>query len=181
MNNLVWRKLTAEEHQRIPTDIRPWLIHTGSLTTRLRETCDNFSVKLIAQYQRKALPHEVTILAINDDPQIIEREVLLFCDDTPVIYARSFIPLKALKDRFADLDTLGTKPLGEKIFADPELERSNIEWTTLTKDHSNYQHATSELKLIPNEIYGRRSLFFGAPSPILISEFFLPPLATLKG
>lgn len=180
MKNLHWQKLTSEAHQHIPLNIRPWLIHTGSLTTRLRETCDHFSVKLIAQHQRQALPHEVKMLGIADDPQIIEREVVLFCGELPVIYARSFIPLNALKDRFADLDTLGTQPLGEKIFADPELERSTIEWTILTADNPHYQNAVSELEDNPDEIYGRRSLFFGAPSPILISEFFLPPLASLK-
>ncbi|CAA6821429.1 MAG: Chorismate--pyruvate lyase [uncultured Thiotrichaceae bacterium] len=180
MNNLFWNKLSADNHLHIPPDIRPWLIHTGSLTTRLRETCDNFSVKLIAQNQRAAQPHEIDLLDIIDAPLIIEREVLLFCGDTPVIYARSFIPLKALKDRFADLNTMGTQPLGEKIFADPELKRSNIEWTILTENHPSYPHAVSELQKAPDKIYGRRSLFFGAPSPILISEFFLPPLAMLQ-
>lgn len=179
MNNLIWRKLTADDHQQIPHEIRPWLIHTGSLTTRLRKLCNDFSVKLIAQYQRAALPHEADMLDINGDPYLIEREVLLLCGNNPVVYARSFIPLKALKDRFADLDTLGTQPLGEKIFSDPELQRGEIEWTILSEKHASFQHAVSALQQRPDKIYGRRSVFLGAPSPILISEFFLPTLATL--
>ena len=78
---------------------------------------------------------------------------------------------------------MGENPLGEKIFSDPQLSRSPIEWTQLTSDHSLFQVAIENIPTaaIPNNIYGRRSLFYGAAKPIMISEFFLPKIKDLSG
>lgn len=60
-------------------------------------------------------------------------------------------PLKRLR-------RLNERPLGEFLFRDPRLQRSQLEIV---------QSA---------EIWGRRSLFISHERPLLVAEFFLPAL-----
>jgi chorismate--pyruvate lyase len=75
---------------------------------------------------------------------------------------------------------MGENPLGEKIFSDPQLDRSPIEWTQLEPNHPLYPHAVENVSKTSDPIYGRRSLFYGAAKPIMISEFFLPDIKSLR-
>ena len=183
MSTSSWKPLTSDNHHKIPTKLHSWLIDTGSLTAKLRMLCNSFSVHLIIQTNRSSLPHEAHLLELDTGDEVIDRQVQLYCNQTPVVYARSLIPIKAVSDRFDDLDSMGENPLGEKIFSDPQLNRSPIEWTQLTSDHSLFQAAIESIPTtaIPNNIYGRRSLFYGAAKPIMISEFFLPKIKDLSG
>jgi len=175
---LNWQPLDNNKKE-IPSEWYHWLVDIGSLTAKLREHCQDFAVHLLAQQQRKAEFMEQQLLGLSQGDQIIEREVQLYCHGQPVIYANSLIPVTVLVDRFKDLDSLGEQPLGEKIFSDPQLERSPIEWTLLTTDSHLYADATQGLEVKPKQIYGRRSLFSGAEKPILISEFYLPAIVDL--
>ncbi len=176
-----WKPLTPDNHQRIPIELHSWLIDTGSLTAKLRKLCKGFSVHLISQTNRSSLSHESTLLELGKGDEVIDRQVQLYCDEIPVVYARSLIPVKAVSDRFNDLDSMGENPLGEKIFSDPQLSRSPIEWTQLELGHPLFQSAIENIPsaTIPVSIYGRRSLFYGAAKPIMISEFFLPKIKDL--
>lgn len=171
--------LDASSMKQIPLELQSWLIDTGSLTAKLKSYSDNFSVCLLAQKQRQSTVDEEALLGLVDDCSIIEREVQLYCQGQPVIYANSLIPLVSIVDRFDNLNNLGEQPLGEKIFSDPQLERSPLEWTVLTEKHSLFHSAVQNLKVIPTQIYGRRSLFYGTVKPIVISEFFLPAIRVL--
>jgi len=179
VSNSIWKLLTPENHTKIPVELQNWLIDTGSLTAKLRRACHHFSVHLMDQTQRASTEREAKLLELEKGDQLIDREVQLYCDKTPVVYARSLIPVKAISDRFEDLDSMGEKPLGEKIFSDPQLKRSPIEWCQLTASHALFQHALENVSVTPASVFGRRSLFYGAKKPILISEFFLPEISTL--
>lgn len=175
-----WQLLTAANQLMIPEAIRPWLIETGSLTTKIKYLCaDVFSVQLIDQTVRVSTHGEQQLLQLSSGDEVIVRQVYLFCGKTAVVYARSLIPVLALQDRFAALDKLGEKPLGEKIFSDPQLERSQIEWVLINSINPIYPAVVRTLNDKPESVTGRRSLFYGAAKPILISEYFLPPITML--
>jgi len=82
----------------------------------------------------------------------IVREVSLYGDNQPVVFARSVIPKNAKTD---SIMRIGNKPLGEILFTDPNTLREPIEVT------------------FQNDIWGRRSVFVMNNSRILVSEFFL--------
>jgi len=174
VNTNNWQPLTPHTQNLIPQELHSWLIDTGSLTAKLRNLCNSFSVHLLQQRERKAFPHESTLLELADNKQLIDREVQLYCDEIPVVYARSLIPVRAISDRFKDLDNMGERPLGEKIFSDPQLNRSPIEWCAMNSENPNFGNACRNVTRTPARLYGRRSLFYGAAKPIMISEFFLP-------
>lgn len=177
-----WHLLSTANQHLITEDIRPWLIETGSLTTKLKSVCVNaFSVQLIDQAVRVSSHNEQKLLQLTSGDKVIVRQVYLLCGETVVVYARSLIPVLALQARFSSLDKLGEQPLGEIIFSDPQLERSQIEWVVINAANPIYSTVVQMLpyKDQPARISGRRSLFYGAAKPILISEYFLPAIASL--
>jgi chorismate--pyruvate lyase len=177
-----WHLLSRANQHLIAEEIRPWLIETGSLTTKLKSVCVNaFSVQLIDQTVRVSSHNEQKLLQLALGDEVIVRQVYLLCGETVVVFARSLIPILTLKARFSSLDKLGEQPLGEKIFSDPQLERSQIEWIVINAVNPVYSTAVKTLadKDKPTLLSGRRSLFYGAAKPILISEYFLPAIASL--
>lgn len=90
------------------------------------------------------------------------REVHLCCDGTPRIHARSLLPATTLTGARAALGELGTRPLGDALFAYVGLERGPIEIA-----------ATSEG-------WARRSVFRIEGAPLLVAEWFLPALEACK-
>ena len=107
----------------------------------------------------------------------ILREVELLCDEVPWVFARTLIPATSLRGPARRLAMLGDKPLGEVLFADPHMRRRTMEIAKLTPRHSLFSSATASLELPPAEIWGRRTLFLLAQSPLLVNEIFLPALS----
>ena len=101
------------------------------------------------------------------------REVLLYCGDTPVVYARTIIPTSSLRGALRGLALLGNKPLGAVLFSDKSMHRKPMEVTCIKPEHKCY----SWMKYKGNEtIWGRRSVFQLRGKELLVSEFFLPNL-----
>ena len=44
------------------------------------------------------------------------REVILFCDDTPIVFAQTIIPFETISNGLEQLGNLGNKPLGDILF-----------------------------------------------------------------
>jgi chorismate--pyruvate lyase len=100
------------------------------------------------------------------------REVLLHAQQQPLILARTVIPWQTVQYLPYNLTRLGTRPLGEIIFADPKIERSTLElayivpalWTTEAR----------LLGQINAAVWGRRTLYLAWQQPLLVTECFLP-------
>ncbi len=112
-------------------------------------------------------PHELALV----------RQVRLLCDGEPWVFARTMIPLPSLHGRLRQLALLGTRPLGAVLFADPTMQRSAIEVACVGQHKRLYRMALEGLPGGSTEIWGRRSVFTLHSRPLLVSEFFLPPLA----
>ncbi len=169
--------LTNEWHTTIPVNLSPylinWLLDPGSLTARLKQHCRDFRVELLGQ--QVMTNHEVTANnEISAGEQVIVREVLLYCDQQPHVFARSLLPLKSLTGEQQQLADLGTQPLGQVLFSDPALKRSTIEVAAFD-EHSSVMKLANQLGLRCNHLlWGRRSLFTLAQKPIAVAEVFLP-------
>ena len=172
-----WRPLTPLARRRLPSRVRPWLVDGGSLTRQLRCACgDGFAVRLLAQHWRFADESEARRLGIAARSRLIEREVQLTCRGRPLVYARSLIPLAALRGSHRELGAMGERPLGEKLFADPQMRRGSVHWRWLARGEARYRRALQGLTTRPPRLYGRCSLFHGAAAPVLVAEYFLPGL-----
>ena len=170
-----WQSKSTSWLNKPPAQIRDWLQESGSLTRRLKLLCGReFNVSL--QYQHWARPtlNERLRLGIRDHDYAVIREVLLRRQGDVLVVARTVIPRHMLVGRQRHLISLGTKPLGEVIFSEPGLKRSDLEIATLKPQ--SFQHNLFPAYDINQTIWGRRTCYSIHRKPILISEIFLPAL-----
>jgi chorismate--pyruvate lyase len=92
------------------------------------------------------------------------REVLLYGNDKPVVFARTTIPKKSLRSPLFKLTKIGTKPLGEILFKQKTAKRDRIQIIKLKQKNNN------------KILWGRISLFYLYHQPFLLTEVFLPNL-----
>lgn len=147
------------------------------MTRRLQDYCPGqFHVDVLAMDWVRPDVGEADLLGIRRGEYVLLRQVYLKCAEDSCVYARSVIPLKTLRRKHRRLKYLGKKPLGAYLFADPGLQRSDIEWSRLIPGSHLHSQASNQTGRIRQPIWGRRSLFQMDQSPVLVSEFFLPAL-----
>ncbi len=161
----------------MPAHIHDWLVDPGSLTARLKRVCkESFRVRLVALGWGKALYSEGMLLGMRRGEIAVVREVELLIDEVPWVFARTVIPASSLRGPARRLTMLGTKPLGEVLFAEPHTARVVMEIASLHSRHNLFNKAVRSLDRQPEQLWGRRTLFNLAGSPLLVNELFLPTL-----
>ena len=157
----------------IAPNLLDWLQNSSSLTARLKSHAKDFRVQVLGQ-----------TLAICDDAEATEdipageailiREVVLWCDDTPQVFARSILPISSLTGEQQALGNLGEQPLGQVLFNHPDLQRKCIEIARF-KEQSSLRKLCQHLSLtITLDLYARRSTFLINSKPVMVAELFLP-------
>jgi chorismate--pyruvate lyase len=160
---------------RITPEIASWLLETGSLTQRLRALCGpEFRVRLLRQDWARPFAEELRALGLREGRRAVVREVLLQWGDNPLVAARSVIPAQALNGVQRRLARLGTRPLGEILFADPRLEREALELAEV--DAGFWRREPAAVLALSSRTWGRRSLYSLGEDRLLVAEFFLPSL-----
>lgn len=159
-------------------DIEPttWqrLLDRGSLTQQVRaQAQQRFHVELLNQQVARPSPEEAQALGMHRAAGAITREVKLFADGQPLVFAHTVIPLSSVHGRYRHLLKLGTRPLGAALFSDSSIVRGPVELTCLHAGDLLWLQATAGMPA-PDYLWGRRSAFYLAGRPILVSEFFLP-------
>ena len=170
-----WKSQLLGTNAQAPAELRPWLNETGSLTKRLRSVYGNqLAVKLLYHRWKPAFAEECQTLKIAHHRYQLVREVLLYVGSTPLVLARTILPETTIRIAHRNLSHLGTRPLGEVIFAYPDLElrqrffsqaQVNV-WSRPVLAHFKLDQA----------IWGRRNLYAIHNQPLLVSEFFLPTM-----
>jgi len=146
--DLIWEDLTNTSN--VPKSVLGWLDDKQSLTAKLKQKFDDFSVNVLSQIQ--TIPHNNENEVLNFEGKSVIREVQLLGNHQVVVFARSVIPVT--NDTQAILE-IGSKPLGEVLFNDPDIKRGQLQIT----------HTGST--------WGRRSIFTIGTTKLLVSEFFL--------
>lgn len=158
---------TLSEH------LQSWLLDPDSLTARLKSHCHQFRVELLGQKVELCQAHE----AVADIPvgeKVLVREVLLYCDDKPQVFARSLLPLSSLTGAEQALANLGTNSLGQVLFNNPSLERKTIEVAMFDNNSSVGELAKNVQLEVTHSLWGRRSIFVLDDKPLMVAEVFLP-------
>ena len=179
INHLLPINLTAHWTTQIQTDqcsekMRSWLYDNNSLTQKLENLCGKFHVKV--RQQRKISSVTPSLSShFNNEKNLLLREVFLCCDNVPVVFAQTEIPLSTITQSQAQLTELGSQSLGKILFQDPTIKRGTIEVAQFAQKSQqvlsqslglNYQHP----------LWARRSFFYINDKPLLVSELFLPEL-----
>lgn len=109
------------------------------------------------------------------------RDVELLCNEKPWVFARTLIPISSLKGSAQRLTQLGEKPLGAVLFYDPTVLRGATQITRLLPRHPLFDTASNHVDEIPEQLWGRRTLFYVEKRPLLVNEIFLPALPLQAG
>ena len=173
----VWRQRRELFGRKAPHEISEWLFDEGSLTKRVQQhCCQQFSVKVLSQTWHRPMLNEAMRLNVRAEQHALIRQVLLYCGDTPWVFARTVIPLVTLTGPQRFLASLGNRPLGAVLFADPSIVRDEMEVACIQPGQRMFASATACLNQIPDCIWGRRSVFYLQKKPLLVNEVFLPTI-----
>ncbi|BBJ24119.1 chorismate--pyruvate lyase family protein [Candidatus Nitrotoga sp. AM1P] len=158
----------------------PWLRTDGSLTLRIQQRCENFSVCNVHNRLTTAIYDETALLGLPAQQKIYTREVFLHADGKPVVFAHSVVAAEHLCGAWHALRNLGNRPLGALLFTHPLVRRSVLHFHALKPNHPLYRRAAIALDTPPQKLWARRSLFILRNAPLLVTEIFLPDILALK-
>ena len=162
---------------RVPGELRDWLLDGGSLTDRLRKGCEGrFSVRVLGEGWYRPRLDEARTLAVSASALGWVRQVQLLCDGEPQVFARTVVPVTTLTGAQRRLASLGNRPLGAFLFADPGMRRGAVELACIRPGEAMFAEAAGSLKPAPACIWGRRSVFRVDGKPLLVTEVFLPAI-----
>ncbi|QDP03043.1 chorismate lyase [Thalassotalea sp. PS06] len=161
--------------------INDWLLDPTSLTARLKRHCQEFRVLLLGQQLQPCPAHEAlqnddgsASKGISEGEEVLVREVLLYCDNVPVVFARSLLPSGSLTGEQKALAELGEQPLGQVLFNNPKLTRKVLQVAEIAPSLRLCELAKMADLEVTHSLWGRRSLFHIEEKPLMVAEVFLP-------
>lgn len=173
----------------MPVDarLRAWLQAQGSLTARLRAFGD-VQVQVLRQGIQPLWPMEQAELQQRCG---YVREVVLWVDGRPAVWARSATPLAAIKGPWRALRGLGTRPLAELLFASSHVLRSPLRMHRLPKGGAMQTYVAGQWQALAGcallkqsagnaPRWMRSSVFWHTGHPLRVMEAFAPWVCALK-
>lgn len=167
-----WQSET--KNHTCPEKMQSWLYDHNSLTLKLESLSKAFHVEVKQEINIKSSLQLSGYF--NDEKDILVREVLLFIDNIPVVFAQTEIPLSTLTDEQKALAEIGNTSLGKLLFQDPSMLRGQIEVTSFSENSPLHEFCQSIDQETDKILWARRSLFYVNNKPLLVSELFLPAL-----
>ncbi len=159
--------------------LRPWLHDHGSLTQRIQQRCAKFSVQPVRSGLARIAFDEATLLGIAPHHLAYSREVFLYADGQPVVFAHSTCAREHLRGAWQAMGGLGNRSLGSLLFTHPLVIRQPLRFKALRSHHTLYRSATQNLESASDTLWARRSLFTLHGAPLLVTEVFLPKILEL--
>lgn len=163
--------------------MRGWLTDTASLTRKLTARSNQFRVRRLRQARALCLADESALVELARRSHVQEREVLLVCDEVPMVYAHTIVPLTATAADWPFFGTLGERSLGTTLFGDPRVVRGSMQYARLHARHPLARRARAALggEASHAPLFARRCLYQRNNGKLLVTEVFLPALAPLLG
>ena len=138
-------------------EILSWLNEPGSITSRIKSFSD-FKLKLLRDGPGEVNAAEDDLIIKNYEENNI-REVVLYSDEEPLIYAKSIIPFETIRLGLGVLGNLKENPLGDILFSNPEIKKK---YMLFAKFESN-----------KGMFYGRKGIYTVKGYPFSVCEIFL--------
>lgn len=163
------RWLGAEQlRPAIPAGVADWLFDSGSLTQRLTAlSAGTFGVSVLQEGWLPLRDDECAIFDVDRSSQGWVREVFLFGEEQPWVFARSVALRSELEGSDLVLHGLGSRPLGELLFSQKNFQRGAIQAT-------RYPSEWLPVATRSEGLWCRRSCFQHDALGVLVAEVFLP-------
>ncbi|HUX91767.1 MAG TPA: chorismate lyase [Gallionellaceae bacterium] len=164
----------------IETGYAPWLHDHGSLTRRIQKRCRVFDVHNLHAGLSMANRDEIGLLHLSRPQQVYTRNVFLYADNKPVVFAHSVVAAHPLHHAWHALQHLGNRPLGALLFSHPLVQRAPLHYKSLKPEHPLYRQAVGVMAIKPQRLWARRSVFTLHGASLLVTEVFLPDILKLE-
>ncbi len=169
-----WREINCLPFEKLPQHIQPYFCESGSTTQRvLHDKGYSFTVPYLLEYWTSLSGYERYYLGDNTFQIAWVREVFLYIDQHPFMFARSIFPLGCMQQKGTILMQLGDQSLGSLLFADPHLQRSAFQWAQLQANHRLYQVIQNNLPTFDQVLWARSSTLLWCGHHIMLTEVFL--------
>lgn len=164
-----------------PRAMRDWLVDNASLTRKLMARSSHFRVRRLRQERALCLADEFETVVLPRRICVEQREVLLECDGRPVVYAHTIVPLTATTSDWPFFSRLGERSLGTTLFGDPRVVQGRLQYARLRGQHPLVRRASAALGgvVFSTPVFARRCLYRRKKGVLLVTELFLPAIATL--
>ena len=155
-----WLNSSELKHRLKEKRILDWLNEEYSITKKISSKAE-FKLEILRDDIGIAEEEEYAALKISPE-EVRIREVLLYGNLLPLVYARSIIPNLTTSKGYPGLGSIGSKPLGDLIFQSKLFVKTNREFAEFTMaDNSN--------------VWGRRTHYLVRDCPLTVMEVFLSP------
>lgn len=141
-------------------NILEWLNEEGSITAKISSE-SKFKLEILSDDLGIAEDEEYLALDIASE-EVRIREVVLYGDLVPLVYARSIIPNLTSSKGYPGLGTIGSKPLGDLLFQSELFIKTRREF-------AQFETSSGEV------IWGRRTHYLVQGYPLSVMEVFLLP------
>jgi chorismate lyase len=169
-----WRAVSTWPDAERPPAPWAWLTHDGSLTQKLRElTGKAFHVQVLRETGIELVVEDAQLLGVPTGSAAKLREVYL-CGAQPLVFGRT---LASNHGAARWLERLGVQPLGDRVFAEQDAVRGQIEVKRVAAPEALYLDAVHDLVEPPAMLWARRSILNVQSARLLIYECFLPGVA----
>lgn len=164
-----------------PPTLHHWLVDQASLTRKLTARAREFRVQRLRQEHGYCLADEVRAVGLKRRIRVQEREVLLRCDQRPMVFAHTIVPLSATASDWPFFGRLGERSLGTTLFGDPRVKRGKMQFARLSPAHPLTRRAARAVgrDRFAELLYARRCLYKRKRGVLLVTEVFLPQLREL--
>ncbi len=159
---------------RAPRALRGALSDRASLTGRLKARHADFGVCPVFRGLAAPIADEARLLGLAPGARAYVREVLLLGDGKARVFAHSVLSRANLRGAWRGVAGLGTRPLGEALFADPRIRRLALSSRRLDARHPLYRAARRHAGIGARTLWARRSTFCLRGARLLVTEVFLP-------
>jgi len=172
MNDMSEKWKPLESCDRLPGKVEDWLAEPGSLTARVRERCDgDFRLRVVDE-------RHVRDTQLFDDVApgtVFHRDITLGCGDAPLIFARTRVPESTLQAH-PWLGELGDRPLGARLFDEPDYMRGRFYVARLRTGDALYDYVNGKVTPLTDALWARKARVELKGKPFEICECFLPGL-----
>ena len=152
-----WISYEAMNIQLTNKIIKSWLLEKGPITKRIKSN-EKFELKLLRDDLANVNKLDRSFLGhLSGDIKI--REVILYGNENPIVYAQSIIPVETIDQGLSKLGELGTKPLGDILFEKNIFKKESPVFAKF-KDEKNI-------------FWGRKTKYNVKNKPFSVMEVFL--------
>lgn len=153
--------------------IKEWIEYPYSMTEAIQLHFPTSTLELLEGRLGPLLADEGRFF--NQNQQTFwTRHVLFKHKNNPLLLGRSITPIPPSNDTIQWITTLGSTPLGSRLFHQDNVTREKITPMQINESHPYLKITENHLNQSLPTLNARRSLFLIDTHPLLITEIFLP-------